>query len=126
MSVAYVDSSVLVSIRFDEAEARSMAERVGGFDELVSSSLLEAEFRAALAREGQPASTEPLAAIRWVLPGRPLSAELERVLRLRYMRGANAWHLAAALSIVGDTRELTFLTLDERQRAVAEELGFRT
>ena len=43
-----------------------------------------------------------------------------------YVRGADLWHLACALYVAASPGELTFLTLDERQRTVAKALGFKT
>lgn len=42
------------------------------------------------------------------------------------VRGADCFHLAVALSLVANPRDLTFLTLDKRQRDVAAALGFQT
>jgi len=42
-----------------------------------------------------------------------------------HVRGADCWHLAAALDLAEDPGAITFLTLDERQAAVARSLGFR-
>ena len=52
MSVAYVDTSALVSIAFNERGWTSLARRLDNFSHLLSSSLLEAELRAAFVREG--------------------------------------------------------------------------
>ena len=51
MKAAYVDTSCLVAIAFDEPERTEVASRLGEHEMLLSSNLLEAEFRAALARE---------------------------------------------------------------------------
>jgi len=53
-----------------------------------------------------------------------LSVEMSRVFSAGYLRGADAWHLACALFYADDRTSLTFLTLDARQREVAERLGF--
>ena len=45
MSVAYVDTSVLTAIAFDEPGAAALAGRLDEFTRLVSSNLLEAELR---------------------------------------------------------------------------------
>ena len=76
--------------------------------------------------ERERASFEPslVGGLRWILPQEPLSAEMERVLRAGYVRGADLWHLACALSVVTAPEELTFLTLDETQRSVASTIGF--
>jgi hypothetical protein len=59
-----------------------------------------------------------------VFPNRSLSAEIAAVLALGALPGADAWHLACALYVAEDRRDVAFLTLDERQRAVAKRLGF--
>jgi len=64
--------------------------------------------------------------IDWVIPDRPLSPEIERVLKIVYLRGADLWHVACALFLEPHPRELEFVTLDKQQRAVARELGFAT
>lgn len=125
LSVAYVDTSFLVAIAFGERGAKSSARRLDGFDELLSSNLLEAELRSAFRREEVPFEQNLLSWITWVLPDRSLGREMARVLEAGYVRGADLWHLAAALYLVEDPRELSFLTLDDRQRKVAETLGFR-
>ena len=66
-----------------------------------------------------------LSGLGWTHPDRPLEPELVRVLDHGYVRGADLWHLACALFVSPDTAELSFLTLDCRQRGVAESLGFR-
>jgi hypothetical protein len=95
-----------------------------GFDHLLSSNLLEAELRAAFAREGQAGDPATLSSVSWVLPDRPLSAEIQRVQVVGYLRGADTWHLATALFVSPDPAALTFLTLDSRQREIARAIGF--
>jgi hypothetical protein len=53
-------------------------------------------------------------------------AEISRVLDAGYVRGADCWHLAAALYLAEDPAHLSFPALNERQGAVAAALGFRT
>jgi hypothetical protein len=125
MTVAYVDSSCVVAVALAERGGTAMARRLGAFDELVSSNLLESEVRAALAREHVASDVPLLSAISWILPDRPLQDEIGMVLDAGYLRGADCWHLAAALYLAGDPREVAFLTLDERQAKVAGALGFR-
>ena len=125
MTVAYVDSSCVVAVALAERGGTAMARRLGAFDELVSSNLLESEVRAALARERVATDIALLSAISWILPDRPLHGEIGMVLDAGYLRGADCWHLAAALYLAGDSREVAFLTLDERQAKVAGALGFR-
>ena len=125
MKAAYVDTSCLVAIAFDEPERTEVTSRLGEHDTLLSSNLLEAEFRAALARESVDLDEALFSWITWVLPDRPLSAEITRVLGAAYLRGADLWHLSMAVYVSSDPADLTFLTLDQRQREVAEALGFR-
>ncbi len=93
---------------------------------MLSSNLLEAEIRSAFAREGRVYSANLVPRITWIYLSRPLSAEIGAVLRVGYLRGADLWHVAAALYQADDPREVTFVTMDNRQRAVAAALGFQT
>jgi predicted nucleic acid-binding protein len=122
--VAYVDTSCLVAIALGERGAAALARRLNGFDELVASNLLEAELQAVFVREHVESGPELLTAISWILPDRPLSAEIMRVLAAGYLRGADCWHVATALYLADDPAEVSFLTLDDRQRDVAGALGF--
>ena len=125
MKLAYVDTSCLVAIAFAEAGAAKLASRLGRMDRLFASNLLEAELRSALAREGL--STDPaglLSGITWVHPNRPLSGEFERVMVEGHARGADLWHLACALFLAPEAKDLAFLTLDRRQEEIARKLGF--
>jgi hypothetical protein len=105
-----------------ESEVRLRASR---FEVLLAASLLEAEVLSAARRERVAGDAEMLDSLRPVLPVRSLRPEIERVLAAGYVRGADCLHLATALYLAPDPGELTFLTLDERQRGVAEVLGFR-
>ncbi len=124
MKVAYVDTSCLVAVAFGERGSTALARRLTGFDELVSSNLLEAELRAAFVREARTPDQDLLDRISWIVPDRPLHAEIDAVFAAGYVRGADCWHLATALYLAGNAAEITFLTLDERQGAVARTLGF--
>ena len=125
MKAAYVDTSCLVAIAFGESEATEVASRLREHDVLLSSNLLEAELRATLVREAAEVDEALFSWIKWVLPDRPLSVEIIRVLRAGYLCGADLWHLATAMYVTPEPRDLTFLTLDRRQEEVAEELGFK-
>lgn len=126
MSVAYVDSSALIAIAFNEPAGQAMARRLETFTTLLSSNLLEAELRAACHREQLDFEPEFVADIEWVLPRRPLTAELAAATDAGYLRGADLWHVAAALFVTQEPGSTAFLTLDQRQRAVADALGFAT
>lgn len=124
MKVAYVDTSCLVAVAFGERGSTALARRLAGFDELVSANLLEAELHAAFVREDLPPDQAILEPISWIVPDRPLHAEVSAVLAAGYVRGADCWHLATALYLARQAGDITFLTLDERQGAVARALGF--
>ena len=78
-----------------------------------------------MARERVPAPPELLAKVRWIMPDRPLNDEIGRVLNAGYVRGADCWHLATALYLAPEPADISFLTLDLRQRGVARALGFK-
>lgn len=124
MNAAFIDTSCLVAIVFGEAGGTAMARRLESLDRIFASNLLEAELRAAFVREDLPADHPVLDRITWVLPQRPLGREITAALGSGYLRGADLWHLASALYLAGNPRDLPFLTLDERQAAVALRLGF--
>jgi predicted nucleic acid-binding protein len=126
VKVGYLDTSCLVAIAFDEPGSRRLARRLLGYDELVSSNLLEAEFRAALHREGVGDGTGLLSGLAWILPDRPLSLDIQRALAVQYLRGADLWHLATALFLAETPSDVDFLTLDSDQAAAAAALGFPT
>lgn len=125
MSVAYVDTSVIVAIAFGEEGAQSLAARLAAHSRLVSSNLLEAELRAACRREGQPVPVHLLARIGWILTHRPLSPEMETALEAGGLRGADLWHVASALYAAPEPGAIAFVTLDRDQAKVAATLGFR-
>ena len=125
MRAAFVDSSCLLAIALRERSSAKLSARLESFDVLLASALLEAELRCALAREGVEADPlELLEPLSWVLPDRPLGAEIGRVLAGGYLRGADVWHLACALYVEPSPSELVFLTLDRAQGEAAVRLGF--
>lgn len=124
MAVAYVDTSCLVAIAFGESGATALTRRLAQFDELVSSSFLEAELRSAFRREDAKYETGIAQDVSWLIPDRPLTEEITRVLEAGYVRGADCWHLATALYLSPEPAALNFLTLDASQRKVAKQLGF--
>ena len=125
MSIAYVDTSALVAIAFDEPGGDEIGERLDGFSRLLSSNLPEAELRAAFAREQQEFKVDVLSGIDWILPDRPLARELARALEAGYLRGADLWHVATALYVAPKPAPIGFVTLDCRQHEVASALGFQ-
>ncbi|MCY4474401.1 MAG: type II toxin-antitoxin system VapC family toxin [Chloroflexi bacterium] len=125
MRVAYVDSSVLVAITFQEERSANLEDWLNGFDRLTCSNLVEAEVKSACARESIELVTAFMNDIVWLFPDRPISPEIVRVLAAGYLRGADLWHVATALYFASEPENVAFLTLDIRQRDVAEALGFR-
>ena len=125
MPTAYADTSAMVTVAFGQPGAGEMTDRINNFDQLTSANLLEAEMRAAYARETLSFDVSILSKFQWIHPDRPLSQELETILQRGYLRGADLWHLAVALYVYPDPTGITFLTLDNRQRRVAAALGFQ-
>lgn len=126
MAFAYVDSSALVAVAFNEPDGAAVRERLYAFSGLVSSNLLEAEMLSAFAREGRGLNDVYVPRIQWILPTRPLTQEIAEALRAGYLRGADLWHLATALYARRELSDLAFITLDIRQQTAAEALGFQT
>lgn len=126
MKIGYLDTSCLVAVAFDEPGSEEIARRLREYDELIASNMLEAEFRSALHREGVEEEIELLDGLAWLLPDRPLGVEMRRALAVRYVRGADLWHLAAALFLAETPTSVDFLTLDADQEAAAAALGFST
>ena len=126
MSVAYVDTSCLAAVAFDEPGVTTLSAKLRRCERLLASNLLEAELRAALVREGVTEDGMQLMSwVTWVYPNRSLGPEFTRVLAHGYVRGADLWHLACALFLVNDPSEIVFATLDRRQGEVAAALGFQ-
>jgi uncharacterized protein with PIN domain len=99
VNVAYVDTSCLVAIAFAEPGYKVLASRLDRFDQLFASNLLEAELRASFRREKVNADPTLLDRLSWVLPDRALTAEIEAVLEVGHLRGADAWHLACPVPL---------------------------
>ena len=127
LPTAYVDTSALLTVVFEEPAAVAIVQRLAQFPRLVASNLLEAEMRAGFGRLGLEFDDGLLSDIEWIFPDRPLTTELKGALAVAYLRGADLWHIATALyvkdTVVG---EMTFITLDNRQRTAAASLGFST
>ena len=124
MATVYVDSSALLAITFNEEGGVGARRQLAEYSRLVSSNLLEAETRAAFARESRAFEDSSLYGIEWILPEHALTREIARVLSAGYVKGADAWHLAAALYATLELDVAAFITLDAQQRRVAEALGF--
>ena len=85
-----------------------------------------AELRSTFSRERLAFEADLVSGIEWVLPDRPLTAEFAAALHAGELRGADLWHVAAALYIAGEAERLSFVTLDQPQRDAAVALGFRS
>jgi hypothetical protein len=57
---------------------------------------------------------------------RRLTKDFEQILSFGPVKGADLWHLACALCLAAESRELTFPTLDKQQKYIANKLGFAT
>ena len=123
MSVAYADASIFASLEFREPDAARIRRRLAGFGAVVTSVLTEAELASALKRERIVLPHSPLTGVQLIGTPDPLSGEIQTVLGAGYLRGADCWHVAVALNYA-PARDLTFLSLDKAQRAVAAQLGF--
>lgn len=126
MPTAYVDTSCVAAIAFGEPGASAIAARLAEFDQLVASNLLEAELHSACVRTGTPINPNWTAAFVWLTPHGSMSLEFARALTAGYLRGADLWHVATALRSFANTVQVTFLTLDLKQRAVAAAPGLAT
>lgn len=125
MASAYVDTSCLISVAFEEKDFAAVSRRLHSFEMILSSNLTEAEFLATLARHGKEPERSNVGRIKWIYPDRSLRPEISRVLAEGYVRGADCWHLANALYLAHeDPSAVVFLTLDARQQAIARALGF--
>ena len=102
MSAAYVDTSALVAVAFDERGGPAIAERLDQCSRLLASNLLEAELRAVFARERLDFAVSLVAGIEWILPDRPLAPEMTAVLESGYLRGTDLWHVATALYAIAE------------------------
>lgn len=126
MTIAYVDTSCLIAVAFDEGTAGRVMDVIRAFDTLLGTNLTEAELRAAGVREEMPGIDEFLEDLTLVFPSRSLGPELARALEAGYLRGADLLHVATALYIAESPGDIAFLTLDDRQREAAAAVGFAT
>ena len=125
--IAYVDGSALLAIIFEESAGPTTAIRLAQFTTIVSSTLLEAEVRAAMFRAGQDYDPRWLLDIVWIYPTSSLGAEMADALQVRYLRSGDLLHVATALYYARiNSVEMAFITLDNNQREVADGLGFAT
>lgn len=129
MSLAYLDTSYLLSILFAEPGAGKLQNQRIGYARVFSADLLVAETLAATTREriGPDAVQPVLKTIALVFPDHSLEPQIREVLAQGYLRGADLWHLACAMFLAGPQRSaIAFLSRDHAQRAMARRLGFPT
>ena len=122
----YIDTSALLAIEFGQDGYRNVLDRIGEASDLIASNLVEAEIQSATARERRNFNRSLTANITWIYPDRPLTLEFELILSAGYLRGADLWHVAVALYAAPDPSQISFITLDTRQRDVAQGIGFQT
>lgn len=117
---------MLAAIVFEERGSEVFRKKIEKCSLIVSSSLLEAEIKSAMWREALPldAVAPLLEAVTWVFPNRSLGPEIDRILALSYLRGADLYHLATALYLFPDPEKASFLSLDKAQHGAARTLGF--
>ena len=130
MKAAYLDTSFLIAILFQEASYKKHERRLKSFDTVLCANLLESETLSTVYREGfkSQAVSKIFESFFWISIPERLSSSLELVFSKSYLRGADAHHLASALWIVGveNTSECHFLSLDKNQLEAAKKLGFKT
>jgi len=122
----FVDSSVALAIEFEEPGFHLLEQTLALAPVRYASALMEAEYLSRCRRERRVVRGQQLDGVFLVHPPRSLALEIARVLDAGYLRGADCWHLATALWLAPNPAELLFLTMDERQREVAQRLGFQT
>lgn len=125
MDVVYVHTSALAAVLLNEPPGNPCRDRLHQADRLIASNLLEVELRALLVREGVAYDDSVVQGLSWILPQRPLTPEIAKVLTCGSLPSPDLWHLACALYVVNRPDDLTFLTLDQRQHGAAKTLGFR-
>ncbi len=59
----------------------------------------------------------------WIMPNRPLAAEMAAIAEVARLPAARMWRLATALFFAGLIPGLIFITLDEQQETAARDLG---
>jgi predicted nucleic acid-binding protein len=128
MKAVYVDSSVVVSLLFGEIDKLLISKKLSSYDEVLSSNLISAEVLSATRREkiDPNLALKILRNISIYAPSDDLKDELEKIFSKIYIRGADAYHLAAAMRLDPSGGELEFLTRDKDQQAAARALGFKT
>lgn len=128
MKRIYVDSSAIAAILLIEEKASQYQKFLDHAEEVVSSSLLEAEIYSVAARERVDSHLleKTLSHISISIPERTLRREYSLIFSHGYCRGADAHHIATAMYLDPTCRVLTFLTADRSQKEMARKVGFKT
>lgn len=127
MSIYYLDSSVVAAVMLKEKSSAKWRKLLLKSELLYSSYLLEAEVFATATREKVPLSSasEFIERINLIIPKRSLREEYLQIFTKGYCRGADAQHLATALSLKIKNESPVFITLDIKQKKLAQKCGLR-
>lgn len=125
MKFIYIDTSVLIAILFQEPSAVRYQQVLGKAAVILSSYLLEAEIFSAVARERVDfdLAERYLDNVSLFLPDRSLRGEYLTIYQNTYCKGADAHHIACAMYLGMNQKDLGFLTADKKQAAVAKKIG---
>jgi uncharacterized protein len=124
MSSYYIDSSALITIIFDEADAKAMKTFIGSTfytSQITRVEVIRAVFR--IAPEREKVARELLESLT-IVPMRPaILTQAERLPEKINIRGMDAIHLATANTL--DFLRITgVITYDKQMAKGARELGF--
>ena len=123
----YFDTSALLSAALKQGPFKEISKILASESEILSSALIESETLATFKRE----NLESKIALPWlerisiVFTERSLTRELMQVFESGYCRGADAHHIATALYLDPEAKDLIFVTLDDNQKKVANAAGFK-
>lgn len=125
MKLAYVDTSVLVTLLFKESGAAKIHNLLLSYDEIFSSHLIEAELASVASREkiDMILVKKILDNVSLIMPDRSLYEEYTEIFAKGYCRGADAYHLACALYLDDKEQKIHFLSHDRQQTKVASSCG---
>lgn len=127
MKLVYIDTSVLIAVFFQEPNYKNYLKYFSKNYQLISSEILVAEFYSFLSRNKRPLSEafEILDYLSIVRPDKGLENYCEMILSYGYAKGADLFHIANALYIDPEVKELVFLTHDVKQGKLAKKVGFK-
>ena len=125
MSVAYIDTSALVAVLFDEPEGGALGSRLDTFSHVVPRTCLKRKSGRSCTGG---ACAQPGSSGRYQVgsAGAPTRTRVYESPGSWLSPRRRLWHLATALYLAEDPKDISFLTRDRRQEAVASALGFRS